>query len=88
MEIVKVKVFVRVEDIPYTSGSSESKLKQCRIIGEGASHIRVGWLSELGRLSELRLLSELYRIRWISHVRVKVIQDFPMFRVSFIDSIS
>ena len=42
MEIVRVKVIVRVEVIPYTLGSPESKLKQCRIIGEGASRIRVG----------------------------------------------
>ena len=54
MEIVRVKVIVRVEVIPYTLGSPESKLKQCHIIGEGASHLRVGWLSELGKLSELR----------------------------------
>jgi hypothetical protein len=68
MEIVRVKVIVRVEVIPYTLGSPESKLKQCRIIGEGASRIRVGWLSVLWRLSE----SKLYRIRWVSRVKVEV----------------
>ena len=35
-----------------------------------------------------RKLSELYHIHWVSHVRVKVVLDFSMFRVSFIHSIS
>jgi len=68
VEIVRVKVIVRVEVTPYTLGSPESKLKQCRIIGESASLIRVGWLSELGKLSD----SELYCIRWVSRVKVEV----------------
>jgi len=67
-EIVRVKVIVRVEVILYMLGSPKSKLKQCHIIGEGASRIRVGSLSELGKLSELKL----YRIRWVSRVKVEV----------------
>ena len=54
MEIVRVKVIVRVEVILYTLGSPESKLKQCRILGAVASRIRVGWFLVLGKLSELR----------------------------------
>ena len=54
MEIVRVKVIVRVKAIPYTLGSPESKLKQCYIIRKVAFCIRVGQLSELGKLSELR----------------------------------
>jgi hypothetical protein len=68
MEIVRVKVIVRVEVILYTLGSPKSKLKQCRIIGEGASCIRVGWVSELGELSGLKL----YHIGWIFRVKVEV----------------
>jgi len=53
MEIARVEVILRVEVIPYTLDSPKAMLKQCRIIGGVASHIRVGWLSELGKLSEL-----------------------------------
>jgi len=60
-EIVTVKVIVRVEVISYMLGSPKSMLKQGRIIGDSASHIRVEWLSEFGKLSE----SKLYRIRWV-----------------------
>jgi len=67
-QIITVKVIVRVEVIPYTLGSPESKLKQCHITGEGASRIRVGWLSELRKLSE----SKLYHIYWVSRVKVEV----------------
>jgi len=72
MEIVRVKVIVRVEVIPYTLGSPESKLKQCCIVGEGASGIRVGWLSELGKLSE----SKVYRVCWVSRVKVEVMPEY------------
>jgi len=68
MEIDGVKVFLRVEVIPSKLDSPESKLKQCHIIGDGASHIRVGWLSELGILSELKL----YHICWLFRVKVEV----------------
>jgi len=63
-----VKVIVRVKVILYTLGSPKSMLKQCHIIGEGASHIRVGWMSELRKLSESRL----YGIHWVSRVKVEV----------------
>jgi len=72
MEIVSVKVIVTVEVIPYMLGSLNSKLKQCRIIGEGASHIRVGWLSELGNMSELKV----YRIRWVYRVTVEAMPHY------------
>jgi len=68
IEIVRVKISVRVEVIPYTLSPPESKLKQCGIIGEGASRIRVGWLSELGKLS----VSEIYCIRWVSRLNVEL----------------
>jgi len=41
-EIIRLKVIVRVEAIPYTVGSPNSMLKQCHIIAVGPSHIRVG----------------------------------------------
>jgi hypothetical protein len=69
MGIVRVKAIVRVEVIPYTLGFPKSKLKQCRIIGKGASRIRVEWLSEFWQLSELKL----YHIRCVSQVKVEVI---------------
>jgi hypothetical protein len=51
-QIAPVKTIVRVKDIPCTMSSPESILKQCHIIREGASHIRVDWLSEGGIFSE------------------------------------
>jgi hypothetical protein len=68
IEIVCVKLIVRVEVILYTVGSTKSKLKQCCIIGEGAFHFRVEWLIQLRKLSELKL----YSIHWVSQVKVEV----------------
>jgi hypothetical protein len=68
IQSVRVKVIVRVKVMLYTLGSPKSKLKQCCIIGEGASYVRVGWLSELGNLSELKL----YHIHWVSGVKVEL----------------
>jgi len=73
-EIIRVKLIVWVEVIPYTFCTPESKLKQCHIIGEGAFHIRVEWLSELGTLSE----SKLYLMSWVSSVKFKVMMDYQL----------
>jgi len=66
--IVRVNVIPSVEVIPYMLGSPESKLKQCHILIDGACHISVEWLSQLGKFSQLKL----YCICLVSWVKVGV----------------